>query len=130
MSLIKEYRARLRASHTSTGWLVRSVALSVRFIDKVPQIHRRVRPSVRGAGEHDANVSVSGQVAMEEGAVMPVRIPRSGHPPPSGGARCRWEAGRRTEIAFDGLHLGISETEILHVAESPHRRFQTPNGVF
>jgi hypothetical protein len=24
-------------SHTSTGWLVRSVALSVRFIDKVAQ---------------------------------------------------------------------------------------------
>ena len=62
VSLIKEYRARLRVSRTSTSWLVRSVALSVRFIDKVAQSATVFAPSVRGAGGHGANASVAGRL--------------------------------------------------------------------
>src|SRR5215469_14721182 len=73
MSLLKEYRARLRVSRISTGWLVRFVALSVRFDVKVVQSRTRHRHGERGAGAGGGNASVGGRIATK-GARTSVRV--------------------------------------------------------
>ena len=65
MSLLKEYRARLRASRISTGLLVRFVALLVRFTGNASTA--TFRPATCGGGG-GVSASVSGRVGMEEGA--------------------------------------------------------------
>src|SRR5580658_384418 len=47
------------------------------------------------------------------GCALKLRI----HTVTSAGADGRWKAGRRAEIALDGLHLVISKPEVLHITE-------------
>src|SRR6516165_11431953 len=127
MSRRSECSARPRVSRISTGSLVRFVALLVRFTAKVThQSPTRLCRDARAASGRGANASVSGGIATKGGARTSVRVPGLRRfvrpigpttPLPLPGAHCGGKAGRATEIALDGLHLLIANTEILHIAE-------------
>jgi hypothetical protein len=61
-----------------TGWLVRFVALLVRFTGKIAQATTRFRQDARGAGGRGPDASERGRMALEPGTRASVRVPDPG----------------------------------------------------